>query len=274
MGKTLKYVSEFSFPSDKGYSGSAGKQMVKGYARGGACGPMKKADGGMVERESVRFIPGADVGKFMRVLGRGTLPSMVRGIARDMALSDFEEEGRRAVDESRAERSRALTERAREMFGSNPTEGEMQFLMRGEARKPVSQGLRSPRAEMARERALMGEDAGYKKGGMAMRKQYPTNRSEPMIKMAKGGAAPKSDMLFSKKEVNAKNLLADGKGAPMPHPKGSVNMAKGGQAKVGKVMGEFKEGKLHSGSKSGPVVKSRKQAIAIGLSEARAAKKK
>lgn len=35
------------------------------------------------------------------------------------------------------------------------------------------------------------------------------------------------------------------------------------------VMHEFKAGKLHSGSKSGPVVKNRKQAIAIGLSEQR-----
>ena len=34
---------------------------------------------------------------------------------------------------------------------------------------------------------------------------------------------------------------------------------------------EFKAGTLHSGSKTGPVVKKRKQAIAIGLSEARAA---
>ena len=45
-------------------------------------------------------------------------------------------------------------------------------------------------------------------------------------------------------------------------------MAKGGQTKVGKVMKEFGQGKLHSGSKKGPVVKSRKQAIAIALSEA------
>jgi len=37
--------------------------------------------------------------------------------------------------------------------------------------------------------------------------------------------------------------------------------------KVGKVMSEYKEGTLHSG-KGGPVVKSRKQAIAIALSEA------
>jgi hypothetical protein len=39
------------------------------------------------------------------------------------------------------------------------------------------------------------------------------------------------------------------------------------QKKVGKVMREFKAGKLHSGKK-GPVVKNRKQAVAIALSEA------
>ena len=39
------------------------------------------------------------------------------------------------------------------------------------------------------------------------------------------------------------------------------------QEKVGKVMHEFKEGKLKSGS--GEKVKSKKQAVAIGISEAR-----
>jgi hypothetical protein len=370
MGKTLKYVSEFSFPADKGYSGSAGQQTVKGYARGGSCAtPMKKAEGGMIERESVRFIPLSDSAKFSKAIGRGSLPSMIRGVARDMALSDFEEEGRRALDEARAARASQLT---------------------GERAPPRarSQGLRSPVAEMARERALMGEDAGYKKGGMAMRKQYPANNGKPLISGPKTASAPKADMLFSKKEVNAKNLLADGKAPSLPHAKGSVNMknggpvkpapakrppnvappqppvpvrmaavsrpppdyktmaggspqdrmmnqaqmqaqmqaasqggqslkagaqggqqlggppssmmnqaqmraqmqaqmqaaaqgrqppgrmmAKGGAAKVGKVMSEFKAGNLHSGSKSGPAVKSRKQAIAIGLSEARRGKK-
>ena len=33
------------------------------------------------------------------------------------------------------------------------------------------------------------------------------------------------------------------------------------------VMAEWKGGQLHSGSSSGPVVKSQKQAVAIGLSE-------
>lgn len=43
--------------------------------------------------------------------------------------------------------------------------------------------------------------------------------------------------------------------------------------KVAKVMGEFGKGELHSGSKKGPKVTNPKQAIAIALSEQRAAKK-
>lgn len=230
MGKTLKYVSEFSFPSDKGYSGSAGQQMVKGYARGGSCGPMKKASGGAVDDPR-------------RPMMDRTIPELIDAIN---------------------------SERAMEMAERMSAERAMQ-LMRPSRR--MSQGLRSPRAEMARERAIMGQDTGYAKGGMAMRKQYPTNNGKPMISGPKAAPAPKADMLYSKKEVNAKNLLADGKAPNLPSAKGGVNMAKGGSAKVGKVMGEFKAGELHSGSKSGPVVKSRKQAIAIGLSEARKGKK-
>jgi hypothetical protein len=49
---------------------------------------------------------------------------------------------------------------------------------------------------------------------------------------------------------------------------------KGKMAKVSKVMKEFKAGKLHSGSKKGPVVKSKAQGIAIALSEAGMSKKK
>ena len=46
-----------------------------------------------------------------------------------------------------------------------------------------------------------------------------------------------------------------------------VPKTKKASAKVGKVMGEYKEGTLHSG-KGGKVVKNPKQGIAIALSEA------
>ena len=119
---------------------------------------------------------------------------------------------------------------------------------------------------------------GYARGGMAAMKGAMTTVKGP------AAPAPKADMLYSKKEVSAKNLLSEGRAPNLPHAKGSVNMKHGGmaqggmtpkqQAKVGKVMGEFKAGELHSGSKTGPMVKDRKQAIAIGLSEARKAGKK
>ena len=45
------------------------------------------------------------------------------------------------------------------------------------------------------------------------------------------------------------------------------------KGKVEKVMKEYSQGKLHSGSKKGPVVKSKKQAVAIAMSEAGMSKK-
>ena len=50
-------------------------------------------------------------------------------------------------------------------------------------------------------------------------------------------------------------------------------MARKSKGKIHKVMGEFKHGKLRSGSKRGPKVKSRRQAIAIAMSESRRNKK-
>ncbi len=56
--------------------------------------------------------------------------------------------------------------------------------------------------------------------------------------------------------------------------KKSYPKSKSGKKKIEKVMHEFKAGTLHSGSKKGPRVKNRKQAVAIALSEARRAKNK
>lgn len=51
--------------------------------------------------------------------------------------------------------------------------------------------------------------------------------------------------------------------------KKAVKYAKEARPKIKKVMEEYEEKKLHSGSKKGPMVKNKKQALAIALSEAR-----
>jgi hypothetical protein len=84
------------------------------------------------------------------------------------------------------------------------------------------------------------------------------------MKYMGGGMVDGYSMGGYAKGGNAKPMMKGGNAKPM--------MAKGGDAKVGakiaKVMGEFKKGDLHSGSKEGPKVKSSKQAMAIALSEA------
>lgn len=65
----------------------------------------------------------------------------------------------------------------------------------------------------------------------------------------------------------------------MPVSKKRPTSKKQKNAKVAKVMREFKSGTLHSGKgpkgpKKGPVVKSKKQAIAIALSQAGMSRRK
>jgi hypothetical protein len=58
----------------------------------------------------------------------------------------------------------------------------------------------------------------------------------------------------------------------MPDKKPTTKKAK--RAAVKEVMGEFQSGSLKSGSKSGPQVKSRRQAVAIALSESGQSRKR
>lgn len=120
-------------------------------------------------------------------------------------------------------------------------------------------------------------DCGYKKGGhvskvkrqvAASRKRVPVAPPQPMLNRLAAATNPAN--------AQAAAAVLGARGAPAGAPAAAPGMAlkKGGQAKMSKVMGEFKSGDLHSGSKSGPVVKNRKQAVAIAMSEAKKASKK
>ena len=150
-----------------------------------------------------------------------------------------------------------------------------------------SRMVKAPPAAMAAARqmppsgALNAMAAARQAPPAPMRRQMPVAPNAPMIQpgagaMKKGGFVKGgTGMVKTEGTLGIKGNKNPGEknGIPMKDTRtGNVPYKKGG--KVGKVMGEFKAGDLHSGSKSGPEVKSRKQAIAIALSEARKAAKK
>lgn len=91
--------------------------------------------------------------------------------------------------------------------------------------------------------------------------------------MAKGGSViKKSGSKAAKAGVTKFSPVKTKKLAEGGVATANKGLTKKQTAKVGKVMGEFKDKSLHSG-KGGKVVKNPKQAIAIALSEARKVKK-
>lgn len=139
-----------------------------------------------------------------------------------------------------------------------------------------------------------GMAKGYAQGGsvkpevrsMAKREMMatPTMEKKEVIQRTavKAPAAPR-EMLRDNSRLGIKDNKNPGiprRGVPVAPREPMIPLKAGGAVpkagayKVPKVMKEFKAGELHSGSKTGPVVTSRKQAVAIALSEARDAAKK
>lgn len=147
----------------------------------------------------------------------------------------------------------------------------------------IKDTIRNEREELNRVEAKR-RDAGQEIKRVRSEMRYDKNEMKAM----KSGGAVKSSMkpggmLKDNSALGIKGNKNPGETkmhtAPnLPGPKMAMKaggaVPKKGAYKVGKVMGEFKSGELHSGSKSGPVVKNPKQAIAIALSEARNAAKK
>lgn len=125
---------------------------------------------------------------------------------------------------------------------------------------------------------MRGGSCGYAHGGAVAGDKVSTGKTpgkgpEHTLGFAKGGkvakAAPKGLSVMI--AVGTKKAPPAAKKGASPVPGVALGMKKGGMAKVEKVMGEYGKGELHSGSKTGPVVKNPKQAVAIALSEARKA---
>ena len=166
----------------------------------------------------------------------------------------------------------ALTERERMRVAAGKAPGlnkaeRMALLAKRNAPKVQTGGGRPAPAAPEVVRGTVMPQAGAPAAGF----ERPSMR---MAQYKKGGKVPgyEMDRLPAKKPPGRGMDLA-----PSKRFKGEYEgYAKGGKVKgekIAKVMREYKEGKLHSGSKKGPVVKNPKQAMAIALSEARAAKK-
>lgn len=105
-----------------------------------------------------------------------------------------------------------------------------------------------------------------------------------MLKIPAKATKGEALAMIKQKLANRDLSLSDQRKLTEQYKEVATGYAKGGdvvakapskkqQAKVGKVMAEFKGGELHSG-KGGKVVRNPKQAIAIALSEAKVKPKK
>ena len=146
----FKYVKEFDFPSDKGFSGSAGKQMVSGYARGG------KAKGT------------AKIGKVMREFGKGELHS---GSKEGPVVKSPKQAIAIALSEARKSGAKIPAKKAE--GGPVASKGPRSAYPKAET--PEQKKSRERRAQDLMEKAEkhaeeLAKGPGYKKGGKIVEK--------------------------------------------------------------------------------------------------------
>ncbi len=234
-----KYVKEFDFGT-KGKDGSVKYSMggkVGGYAKGGAC--KGYAEGGKVHSDVAmdkKMVKEA-VHKHEKAMHKGEpLTKLAKG--GKVQAPGF-------VGQTMIKDTSKLGIKGNKnpgIKGSKPVAPNLPTLKLakgGQAKMPRMEAM--DKREMAMTPTMRREAAmTSRKVEAPARKMVPVAPREPMLAMKSGGKVPA----------------------------GKVS-----QAKVGKVMGEFKSGDLHSG-KDGKVVTNPKQAIAIALSEGRKAAKR
>lgn len=145
-------------------------------------------------------------------------------------------------------------------MGKNLKYGEFSFA--APKARPTSAGYKSTKG-ISNDTYDKGHAQAMKNGGRKTMKREPEAIVRKEVALLKKAGAPKAIIEHEVRE--SKSPIAMEKG-------GKAKMSKMDK-KIGRVMGEFGRGELHSGSKEGPVVKNPKQAIAIAYSEGRKAKK-
>ena len=170
-------------------------------------------------------------------------------------------------------------------MGKNLKYGEFTFA--APKARPTSAGYKSTKG-IAKSTYDQGHAQAMQKGGMKREPEAVVKREVALLRKA---GAPKALIKHEVREIKGEkdtkatkkaevSMLKKAK-APLSMIKHEMEeptaMEKGGMSrmdkKMGKVMREYGDRKLHSGSKEGPVVTNPKQALAIAYSEGRKAKK-
>lgn len=232
----VKYVKDFEFSPDRGFHKSA--EPMKAKASYGDMPARAKPNAAAMGAKKMESAPGRAKYAAGGRTSYADMPYAAR-VAKSRAESDA--------------RTAELRKKQDTSFGGKPNEKVQAMRSRLDAKIAANR------------QASDAKEAARRAAAIAARKapSGPTRSLRPAPTMTIMPVPYTEEVPYTKKPM-----------MPVPYteermmPSKPEMMAKKG-GKVEKVMREYKEGKLHSGSKKGPVVKDRKQAVAIALSEAR-----
>jgi len=207
------------------------------------------------------------------VESKGGRPAIVEG-TKGMLRIDFDEPDAR-LEQTDWDTFFRIFDRSNVDFLYNPAGGMVKFVEReGATRSAARRG--APRKTSGRKKSNNGrkKSSGGRKKSTGGRKKSTGGR-----KKSTGGRKKTSSSRGRKKSTDGRRKKSSSNGRKKSssngrkkstggRKKGGRKYSKKAQKKVGRVMHEYKHGELKSG-RSGRKVKNRKQAIAIGISEAR-----